>query len=476
MTIGAAALQPAIRAWARRQARTLNALERALEIVYRDRPGIRTLDELTTSLLLAVMRRHEATVDGALHQIDDVMARLMEDVDRLRTAAAQGRPPTMREADLHVLAEALAEMVSFQDRVQSMLDTDPTRVQEILRDIVGAQPSPVPRPPIQGAPTLVESRRRGAEVLRWAEEVLAAHAAGRTLEVNPVRVRPHPRLIERLERMREAMAAYRSTTHSDPVAAHEAAEELRRMVAEANETLRLFGDRFEVRTTGDRVVPTRPDPAAAAGTVDADLLAVRHALTAERVHAPAGELFGVLTVAEPTVRADGVLGEPLARDLPDVGLEKHLPTPDDIRGLPTDPPWLAARLADLLTSAGHEWERAHLIGPGFGAELFEGITLAPRGVNQIAQNRGIEGFLRHAAETVGGDVRVAAEVHSRRLAIPLAGGTFEHIDVMESVHYRVPVQDGPPLIYDIYVNPDGSWHVEHNLPAGVLDIPTGGSG
>ena len=46
------------------------------------------------------------------------------------------------------------------------------------------------------------------------------------------------------------------------------------------------------------------------------------------------------------------------------------------------------------------YERAHSQGAGFGAESGAAIRLAPRLVNQILQNRGVEQFIRDLREVV----------------------------------------------------------------------------
>jgi hypothetical protein len=58
-----------------------------------------------------------------------------------------------------------------------------------------------------------------------------------------------------------------------------------------------------------------------------------------------------------------------------------------------------------------EWERLHLWGPGFGDEAAAGMMWGPRSVNQIYQNRGVEGYVRDLAELAqrhGGRTRVRA--------------------------------------------------------------------
>jgi len=74
-------------------------------------------------------------------------------------------------------------------------------------------------------------------------------------------------------------------------------------------------------------------------------------------------------------------------------------------------------------------------------------------------------------------VRVTASATGRRLAIPLQDGAFEYIDVLERVLYTIPRPGQSTLRFEIKTFANGSWRVEHNLPAGALDpnVPLGGS-
>jgi hypothetical protein len=168
-------------------------------------------------------------------------------------------------------------------------------------------------------------------------------------------------------------------------------------------------------------------------------------------------LLEELRLSELDVIAEGSLREPIAR----AGLEKVQLTPAQISRLRTVPAGLAARLAKLLEG----WQRAHLIGPGFGSELVEGIMLAPEGVNQLVQNKGFEDALRRA-HGVGADVPLSGRAKGRRLAIPLLGGGTEVVDVLDSVHYEIPRARREPIRFDITIHPDGSWSATHH---GTLD-------
>lgn len=133
------------------------------------------------------------------------------------------------------------------------------------------------------------------------------------------------------------------------------------------------------------------------------------------------------------VRARGRVAEPLARNLPGMGLERYMLAARELRGLPTIPPALAGELADLLRG----YHRAHLIGPGFGGELSEGLMFAPERVNLEAQNEGVEHFIRRAREASGVELSVKARARGARLIVPLTNNRIEYVDVLRHVEYRI---------------------------------------
>ena len=104
--------------------------------------------------------------------------------------------------------------------------------------------------------------------------------------------------------------------------------------------------------------------------------------------------------------------------------------------------------------------------------------LAPHGVNHVAQNNGIEEVLRLLHES-GSDPHVVVQTGTRRLAVPLAGGAIETVDIMSSIRYDVSAGAGhPAFFFDVQVRPDGSWSVTHNVPGHLVPpntpLPTGG--
>jgi hypothetical protein len=58
------------------------------------------------------------------------------------------------------------------------------------------------------------------------------------------------------------------------------------------------------------------------------------------------------------------------------------------------------------------WERAHSQGPGTGFESPKGILYAPRQVNQILQNKGIENFIRNLYKDKPSDVNLNLTTHT----------------------------------------------------------------
>lgn len=93
---------------------------------------------------------------------------------------------------------------------------------------------------------------------------------------------------------------------------------------------------------------------------------------------------------------------------------------------------------------------------------------------QLAQ---LKKFLRAAAEH-SNEVDVIIHTHGRRLAIPLADGSFEYIDVLDSLHYNIATTVPPGFLdLTITIGPDGAWRVTHNLPSGTpgADVPLSGT-
>jgi hypothetical protein len=140
MAVPPAALRLQLRAWTTKQTRTLEALQRALDIVYRDVPGGRRIDDIVEALLLRVVNSHEVRVGERLSALEGALGRLLDDLDALRSAAAEGRSPAMREADLHILADALGEMMKFEDEVRLRLDSNAPDIPDSLRDVLAAGP------------------------------------------------------------------------------------------------------------------------------------------------------------------------------------------------------------------------------------------------------------------------------------------------------------------------------------------------
>jgi hypothetical protein len=113
--------------------------------------------------------------------------------------------------------------------------------------------------------------------------------------------------------------------------------------------------------------------------------------------------------------------------------------------------------------------------------------LAPHGVNQLVQNKGIEKILRDAAAM--GDVNIVAVARGRELAIPLANGKFESVQILEQVTYFVRDADGQPIKFrnaqgkevpmrfSIEVEPGRGWRADFDLPPGLVDpsLPLSGT-
>jgi hypothetical protein len=83
-------------------------------------------------------------------------------------------------------------------------------------------------------------------------------------------------------------------------------------------------------------------------------------------------------------------------------------------------------------------------------------------------------LLRSLRET--GDPRAVINARVRRLAVPLASGGFDMVDVLSSIRYDVTAAGHPHITFEITVNPNGSWNVVHNIPDGLPGASVATSG
>ena len=145
----------------------------------------------------------------------------------------------------------------------------------------------------------------------------------------------------------------------------------------AIEAVRVARDRYRANQTGDPVerlmslLRVRDAVSDSMQVLQQGQGAIVHGATTLGT-AAASTIAGV-TEQPITVTAEGRVQQSLDRHLPGGDLERNLLTPEQIRRLQTNPPGLAAQLATDL----HDYHRAHLVGPGFGSELLEGLMLAP---------------------------------------------------------------------------------------------------
>jgi hypothetical protein len=270
-----------------------------------------------------------------------------------------------------------------------------------------------------------------------------------------------------LEAMTAAVSSHRNRPAINPVVRLLDLMELEGMIARASETVRSLRKRFDVVSSVLTVEGGVPALAAQGN----DAAAHRLAKIAESFQTPPGRrppeerLLGLLRLGAVDVLAHGMPGEPLARSLPGMGLEKYVLGARHLADLETAPPRLARWLGQMFA----DFERAHLVGPGFGDELFAGLALAPREFNQHAQNKGVEKMIRAmVAQGLEPEVRVA--LHAERLAIPMRDGTFEFIDVVRKIEYTITAKSGVSgvVAFDVSGPPNPGWKVTRNdFPEGV---------
>jgi hypothetical protein len=122
-----------------------------------------------------------------------------------------------------------------------------------------------------------------------------------------------------------------------------------------------------------------------------------------------------------------------------------------------------------------EWEKAHLVGPGFGDEAAAGLMNAPKEMNQFYQNRGVEGWMRDlhsAVKAVGGRVTYKAKAVAWDFPVkgwkPSSGAEFLKIaeyDVVVDIPgrpkqpIRIAIETAPPpqaKVISISIEPEGA--------------------
>jgi hypothetical protein len=286
------------------------------------------------------------------------------------------------------------------------------------------------RPDLASATGQARSR---AALVDLAGKVVGAYRKGQTLDGRPLRDPADADLRAVMGDLDNAFVAQKAATGGDPVTRLKALLDLHEKVVRAGETLRVHDPRFRVT---ENIVGAARDGTFLPGTQEHDI----------------------------SVRATGSPGEPLSRDLPGVGFEKEHLTPTNIADLKTDPPGLAQELADRVPG----YQRAHLIGPGFGGELREGLMLAPEHVNQVLQNRYVEDFIR-TAQGAGVDMTVTTTAQGRRIDVPLEGGGTRAIDILRSVEYQIAgTIDGKQAIFTVRIEvpdtPGATPKMTTNLP------------
>jgi hypothetical protein len=156
-----------------------------------------------------------------------------------------------------------------------------------------------------------------------------------------------------------------------------------------------------------------------------------------------------------------ITGERRADDVLQITIEGELKPPLP-RDAPTTPNF-NGRLPSGRSIGLPDYEIAHLYGPGFGDEAWDGMMYAPREVNQAFQNHGIESRLRELqglASREGATIRVTARAEGHPLAAARGQRWFGH-ETLGHASYRFEVRfaDGRTRIVgevDISVPPPGS--------------------
>jgi hypothetical protein len=276
----------------------------------------------------------------------------------------------------------------------------------------------------------VDAQKKRVETLKTeGEQILGAYDAGTTHEESGRPIEPSAKLNAEMARLR-ALVAAPPEPGTDVVDGLLRIDRMQQEIARAGEVLRKNGESLWEVHSPDHPVPT--------------------AAEADVVRATIGDVGGVSAMSGADIRAatevskldvlaSGTLGEPLARNLGTQ--EGKLLTPSEIAALKTDPPGLGQRLGQMLAG----YQRAHMVGPGFGDELFAGIMMAPDHFNLHTQNEGIEALMRQARERYG-DVEVVINATGTRHAIPMQDGTVKYVDILETITYKVEVAGSDVLV------------------------------
>ncbi|WP_125130397.1 polymorphic toxin type 4 domain-containing protein [Microbacterium sp. 10M-3C3] len=466
MTVTSEGLRSALRAAAHDEPAQMQSLRRAIEQAGGLRLGTDSLDDILVRVLMTAARGHGREMERVTDSLREALMRILDDLELARgnRPGVAPRAEALRHADLERIAQTIEMLETFDDYVRRQAQNADSDLAHALDDLL-------PPDPISARNRALS---RGADALERAEAIARAYAEGRTVEAAglglPLTNPRDPALTRTMQRLRAAIDRYRANPGTDAAAAEAAASELARMTNYAGEHLRANASGFEVSSLDDVLPPSRPPRADAPGAVHEAHEAAQAARETLRARpdlvtsAPAAELFDALQSGSPEFRAEGTMREGLARgEVPGVGLEGYMISAGEVGRLRTEPPGLAARLASFLFG----WQRAHLVGPGFGSELFAGLALAPEGVNQIAQRQGIELLIRHLRDT-GADPHATITAKVRRLAVPLASGSPEAVDVLSSIRYEVTTSGRPAKVtFEITVHPDGSWSVTHDIPPGL---------
>jgi Domain of unknown function (DUF4157)/Bacterial toxin 4 len=326
---------------------------------------------------------------------------------------------------------------------------------------------------LQVRPDLIEPkglRQRYDTLASEAAQIYDAWQRGESGAGGRIGWRDNPDLATRMRIMRDTVAGYADLRVDNPVVHLLMLEELRVDIAETGEILRSWERNFTVETSGDEL-PGRPSEGEATQPHhEASATIADHAAHADIEGMSDRDVVEMLYFGDPKATAVGRVLQPLDRELPGLNLNAKFPTSSTIRGWDTEPSDLADRLADIFKG----FQQAHMIGPGFGAELSEGMMLASSEFNLEAQNSHVETYIRtsHANGFEVSQLRVSVE--GVRLAVPLKGGGFEYLDVLTKVSYEIhqPRVGSQPLrvVLEADPAPGRSWHVTHS------DIPAGAPG
>jgi hypothetical protein len=126
----------------------MKSLQNAMKVLYpKRRPSVATMAE---TVLFAVIHAHEGETHSTITNLNNAMARLLDDLAALRGGQSiEGRTAGMHAADLTVIANAMNDLDTLQAKIKMMLDAESNgaMVDQLKNDLATSLKGAGKRPP-----------------------------------------------------------------------------------------------------------------------------------------------------------------------------------------------------------------------------------------------------------------------------------------------------------------------------------------